>query len=119
MQIAPHTGFVARYRSGETVFEKNRYVDAAGRVRATNWSEVNLDQVETLELWWRGDLRASLDSADLERPSGWIFFHTGISDGKQNSLQSRSIGFMAGGEQYLATVDEKTGRLTNTSALLF
>jgi len=115
----PHTGFVAHYRSGELVFERNWYTDSQNRIRATNWSEVNLDQVIRLELRWQGEPRAILDLEDLEKHSEWIFFHTGIFDGKNNSIQSRSIGFMAGGEQYLATVDEKTGHLTNTSALLF
>lgn len=114
----PHTGFVVRYRSGELVFERNWYTDSQNRIRATNWSEVNLDQVIRLELWWRGEPRAIFDLENLEKISEWIFFHTGISEGKKSSIQSRSIGFTAGGERYLATVDEKTGHLTNTSALL-
>jgi hypothetical protein len=116
--MTPH-GFVARYQIGDPVYERNGFPDEQGRVRATNWSEVNLEKVEILELWWQGDVRVVLDKGDLEGLTEWIFFHTGISDGKQASIQSRTIGFWAGGERYLATVDEKTGRLTDTSALLY
>ena len=114
-----HTGFVAYYRSGQTVYELNQYKDASGRLRATNWSEVNLEEVDLLELWWHGAPVTGLLKTDLEVFSSWVFFHTGISDGKESRIQSRSIGFMAGGSRYLVTVDEKTGRLTDTSALSY
>jgi len=130
-----HTGFVARYWSGEAIFERNGAPDAAGRIRATNWAEVDLEKVDRLELWWNGEPRAIIDRsdalidlnpADLENHllqgtpiTDWVFFHSGISDGNQTSIQSRSIGFVVNGTRYLATVDEKTGRLTDTSALLY
>jgi hypothetical protein len=113
-----HTGFVVLYGSGGVVFEENFLPDNQGRVRATNWSEIDLEDINILQLWWRGHPVVALDQPNLESFK-WVFFHTGISDGKGSHIQSRSIGFETPEGRFLATVDEETGRLIDTSALTF
>ena len=113
-----HTGFVALYRSGGVVFEHNFWPDDQGHLRATNWSEVNLDDLDILQLWWKGTPVAILAKPDLESFK-WVFFHTGISDGKSTRIQSRSIGFDTPQGRYLMTVDEETGEIIDSSALIF
>lgn len=102
------TGFIAYYKNGRIIKEKNFFFNnKLNRVCATNWYEIDKNQLIQLDLWWNGEKKERIKKhPDIQN---WIFYHTGQSDSNGYSILSRSIGYSGPRGQYIASIDEKTG----------
>jgi hypothetical protein len=58
------TGFVARYKNGATIYEKEDYFSKKlNKKCATNWEEVDKSKLASLELLWKGQSKIKIDKA--------------------------------------------------------
>jgi len=110
------TGLVATYDDGKLVREKNHfYSKLLGRQCATNWGEIALKKVVSLELYWRGESKIKISKEDkpLISHEDWYFTHSAIMDAvsPKPKICSRNIGYKNDGILYLYSVDEDTGAL--------
>jgi hypothetical protein len=109
------TGLVAHYDDGTVVEEKNYFFNERLNKRcATNWSEIDLNKVTTLELYFKGVSKAKISKEDYPEitPQDWVFYHTGVSDltGDPTTI-CRNIGYKKDGLVYVSSVDEQSGAL--------
>lgn len=112
--IDTFTGLVAHYSEGSTVEEKNYFYSEKLQKRcATNWAELDLDQVVALELYFNGVSKVKVSKTENPDigPQDWFFSHTGIADmtgGDPKTIQ-RNIGYKKDGLLYVSSVDEENG----------
>lgn len=111
------TGLLVQYEDGTRIEEKNYfYSDKLKKECATNWAEINLDKIESLELHHSGFLKVKISKKDHPyiTPSDWFFSHTGIADmGKTKPKTiSRNIGYKKESLLYVSSVEEETGTLS-------
>ena len=110
------TGFVAHYKDGTAIWEKDNYYDGSvGRNRATNWAAIDQNAVDSLELWWRGSLKERLAGENFVK---WVFFNTAaMSPGSPPKIISRTIGFVrkagVNDMEFITTVNEETGKASH------
>jgi len=108
------TGFVAFYKDGNEVREKNNYFSSkTKRKKATNWHEVDKDKIVALEIFWKGQPKIRIDKDDHPdlKPSDWFFSHFGCLDMNTHETKviSRNIGFIKGDILTVYCVVEETG----------
>lgn len=108
-----HTGFIARYRDGTIIPEKNNFYDSQlKKICATNWHQINKEKLQRLELWWKGYCRAKIDN--IHNIKEWIFYHTAIYDSSMHKsvTLSRTIGYIDKSGAYTYTILESNGDLS-------
>lgn len=111
-----HTGFIAHYESGSSKKELDYYVGKDGKLKATNWHEVNLDKLTALELVWRGESKITIRKEDHPgiKQGDWYFTCSGTVDIKnpdRPTIIARNIGYRVGNILHLFTVEEASGIL--------
>jgi hypothetical protein len=114
------TGFLAKYKDGTTLEQKTFYFDEAlNKECATNWHDVDKSKLSSLELFWKGSYKISVDLADNPEmlPEDWFFSCTGTADisGSNPKIIARNIGFRKNGVLLVFTVDEETGNLHSST----
>lgn len=107
-------GLVAYYFDGTIIEEKNYFFsDKLNKRCATNWAELDMAQLESLELYFNGVSKAKVSKTQNPdiTPEDWFFSHTGIADmsGGDPKTVCRNIGYKNNGLLYKYSVDEETG----------
>jgi hypothetical protein len=110
------TGFLAEYDDGKLVREKNHFFSKLlDRQCATNWAEISLKKLVSLELFWKGDskIKITKDEHPHIEHSDWFFSHSAVVDASSPTpkIISRNIGYREDGILYVFMVDESTGSL--------
>ena len=108
------TGFRAVLCDGKVVHEVNGALRAEfGALRATNWTDVPLDRLISLELIFQGKRVAAVNVNEIQliHPSDWYFSHTAVMDSKtwRSVVQYRNIGYYLDGVLHLWRMHEVTG----------
>ena len=111
-----HTGFVAHYESGSQKLELDYFINREGERKATNWYEVNLEKLQTLELLWHGESKVRVSKEDIPgiNPEDWYFTCSGTADianPDKPIIIARNIGYRKGKILFLFTVEEDTGNV--------
>jgi hypothetical protein len=110
------TGFIAHYANGSIVKEKENYTNKKLQKKcATNWSEIDKNQLVALELLWHGKSIIKIDKKDYPhiKPEDWFFTQTGIFELKDRKVKvlARNIGFNKDKIIQVYSVEEETGIL--------
>lgn len=110
------TGFIAHYANKSLVKEKeNYYSNKLKKKCATNWSEIDKNQLVALELLWEGKSIIKIDQKSYPhiKSENWFFTQTGIYDLKERKVKvlARNIGFKKDKIIQVYSVEEETGIL--------
>jgi len=110
------TGFLAHYKDGSVVKEKNHYYSSKLKKEcATNWHEIDKSQLVSLELLWGGEskIKISIEEYPAIKPSDWFFSHYEYFDLKNRNVIviSRNIGISKKDHKQIYSVHEETGIL--------
>jgi hypothetical protein len=107
------------------ITEQNNFFDETlKRTCATNWHQVDKENLKTLELWWHDERKAIVE--DKPKEFEWVFFHTGsmASSDPGPVIISRTVGYKkpskaphAGEDIHYFTVDEITGEFTYSETI--
>lgn len=124
------TGFIAHYDGGRVIKEKeNFFSKKLNKKCATNWAEINKKKLKTLELSWKGIIKARIDRDPANKsdapykhltPDQWFFSQSGFLDlsTKKVVVVSRNIGYVLDGIIHITSVNEDNGliRIHNRAA---
>ena len=115
-------GFVAYYEGGRRVKEREHFYSKVLKKQcATNWAEVALTQVVSLEIVWKGVSKIKISKADNPhiKPDDWYFSHSAYMDMASSvpKTLTRNIGYRKGKILYLYAVNEETGDLQVSTRL--
>ena len=114
------TGFVARYKNGATVYEKEDYFNKKlSKKCATNWGEVDKNKLVSLELLWKGQSKVKIEKASCSihknelNPEDWFFSQNGYMNlgNRKIVVLARNIGFIEEGHIYITSVIESSGNI--------
>jgi hypothetical protein len=110
------TGFIAYYKDGRSVQEKENYFSKKlKKICATNWAEIDKEKLVALELLWRGQSIIKINKTDCPgmTPNDWFFTQSAIFEMKNRKLTilSRNIGYKKGNTTQIYSVEESSGRL--------
>lgn len=113
------TGFIAYYNNGKFVREKENYLSQTlHKTCATNWAEIDKEQLIALELHWNGQSIVRVDKANNPdiTSNDWFFTQSAIFDmtNKKLVVLDRNIGYTKkDGTTQVYSVNEATGRLVS------
>ena len=116
VSINNFTGFIAHYKDGRKVREKEDYFNKKlNKKCATNWAEINKDLLVAIELLWDGKSRIKITKEEYPHINSkdWLFFQTGYFDLKSKGVTvlGRSIGFIKDDMENIFSIDETNGIL--------
>lgn len=112
------TGFVVTYADGTRIFEKENYVSKKlNRSCATNWAEIDKSKIAYLQLYWKGELKETIQKSPDDTHSkeltakDWFFSHRGYLDmgTRKVIIISRNIGYIEEGIIKITSIFEKNG----------
>jgi len=108
------TGFLAEYKNGNTILEKNNYYSNKLKKKcATNWAEIDKSQLVALTMYWHGIAKVEIsieEYPDLNRDD-WFFSHYGYYDmaNRKTLVIARNIGLKMSDHLRVYSVSEETG----------
>lgn len=114
------TGFVVIYVDGTKIVEKENYFSRKlNKKCATNWAEIDKSKIASLQLYWRGELKETIQKTPSDTHSNeleaidWFFSHKGYMDMASRSVKiiSRNIGYIQDNIIHITSVMEETGEL--------
>lgn len=114
------TGFVVIYADGTKIVEKENYFSRKlNKKCATNWAEIDKSKIASLQLYWRGELKETIQKTPSDTHSNeleaidWFFSHKGYMDMASRSVKiiSRNIGYIQDNIIHITSVMEETGEL--------
>lgn len=114
------TGFVVIYVDGTKIVEKENYFSRKlNKKCATNWAEIDKSKIASLQLYWRGELKETIQKSPSDTHSNeleardWFFSHKGYMDMASRSVKiiSRNIGYIQDNIIHITSVMEETGEL--------
>jgi len=117
------TGFIVIYDNGARVYEKENYFSKKlNKKCATNWAEIDKSKISSIELHWKGELKAFIDKAPSDshknelNANDWFFSHRGYLDmgTRKVNVIARNIGFIEDGMVHIITVIETSGETSRS-----
>jgi hypothetical protein len=117
----PFTGFIAYYANGRLIKERESFFSKKlNKDLATNWAEIDKEQLISLELVWRDEPKARIDkkpsSSGFNKskeiaPANWFFSQKGYMNMGTRKIQvvARNIGYIDDGIINIISVVEETG----------
>jgi len=115
-----YSGFIAHYANGKTVKERENYFSTKlNKKCATNWSEIDKENLVALELIWNDNSKFKLTIEDIKEkhpdfvPSDWFFSQSGYFDmhSRKITVVSRNIGYIKDGVVNITSVNETSGNI--------
>lgn len=114
------TGFIAYYEDGRAIKEKENFFSKKLKKQcATSWAEINKKKLKTMTLYWKGQLKASIERDPQDKgapythlnPDQWFFSQSGYLDlsTRKVAVVSRNIGYILNGIIHITSVNEQNG----------
>lgn len=119
-----NTGFVVIYGDGSKIYEKENYFSKKlNKKCATNWAEIDKSKISSLQIYWRGELKETIQKAPSDThakelgANDWFFSHKGYMDMATRKVKviSRNIGFIENNILYIISVMEETGEVLRST----